>query len=270
MEKEVGQESQFAVVTGASSGIGRELAQQLAEHGFDLLITGQHEGIFAAEEDLRATGVLVQAVQLDLTKYKNVEALYKKIQESGRDVDVLMVNAGVGVGGDFATQTSLEDELKLISLNVLSSVHLVKRVVKDMVTQGRGKILFTSLVAATMPGTFEAVYAASKAFIQSFSQALRNEVADHGVTVTALMPGPVETNFFHRAGMDDTNVGTSEKDNAHDVAKIGFDAMMAGKDHVVASSLMSQAMAAVGRVLPDTTLAQMHRKLSEPGSGRKN
>ena len=174
------------------------------------------------------------------------------------------INAGVGVGGEFARETDLKDELNLINLNVVSTVHLAKRVVKDMVERGQGKILFTSSIAALMPGPFEAVYAASKAFVQSFSQGLRNELKDTGVTVTALMPGPTDTNFFHRAGMDNTKVGTDQKDDPAIVAKQGFEALMAGKDHVIAGSLKTKLQGTVSKVLPDTVNAQQHRQLTEP------
>jgi hypothetical protein len=151
----------------------------------------------------------------------------------------------------------------------VSSVHLAKRVVKDMVERGNGRILFTSSIAALMPGAFEAVYSASKAFLHSFSEALRNELKDTGVTVTALMPGPTNTNFFHRADMDDTKVGASKKDNPAEVAKQGFDALMAGKDDLIAGSLKTKLQGTVTKVLPETVKAEQHRHLSEPGSGQQ-
>lgn len=257
----------LAVVTGASSGIGYELARQFARNGFDLLVVAEDAGIEDAARHLEGMGARVGRVRLDLAKYEGVEALYTRIQAEGRPVAAIAINAGVGVGGDFARDTALEDELNLISLNVTSSVHLAKRVVKDMVATGEGRILFTSSIAAVMPGPFEAVYAASKAFLLSFSEAIRNELKDTGVTVTALMPGPTETNFFHRAGMDDTRVGQDKKDSAELVARQGFEALMAGEDKVVAGSLKNKAMAAAASVLPPAAVAQMHRTLSEPGSG---
>ncbi len=127
--------------------------------------------------------------------------------------------------------------------------------------------MFTSSIAATQPGPFEAVYAASKAFLLSFSEALRNELKDTDITVTALMPGPTETEFFDRAGMQDTRVANSSKDDPAEVAKQGFAALMKGKDHVVAGSLKNRVMAGTAKVTPETVKAQMHRALSEPGSG---
>ena len=196
-------------------------------------------------------------------------ALCGAIESSGRTLDAIAINAGVGVSGDFTRQTDLNDELNLIRLNVISPVHLSKRVLRDMVARGSGRVLFTSSIAGTMPAPFEAVYGASKAFLSSFAQAIRNELKDTGVTITALMPGATETNFFHRAGMDDTKLGASEKDDAAEVAREGYEALMAGKDHVVAGSFKNKMQAAAGHGLPDPLVAQMHRKQSEPGSATK-
>lgn len=259
----------LAVVTGASNGIGYELAKQFAQHNFDLLITATGPSINEAAQAFETLGAQVETVQADLATYEGVETLYDKIKATGRSVDAIAINAGVGVGGDFARETDLKDELNLIELNVVSSVHLAKRVVKDMVDRGQGRILFTSSIAALMPGTFEAVYAASKAFIQSFSEALRNELKDTGVTVTALMPGPTDTNFFHRARMDDTKAGADPKDDPAEVAKQGFEALMAGKDHIIAGSLKTKIMGAVSQILPDPLNAELHRQLTEPGSAHK-
>jgi short-subunit dehydrogenase len=258
----------LAVVTGASSGIGYELAKQFAQNGFDLVVTATGATLEEAAQAFKQLGANVETVQADLATYEGVEQLYSKIQSTGRPVDAIAINAGVGVSGDFARETDLKDELNLINLNVVSSVHLAKRVVKEMVARGKGRILFTASIAALMPGPFEAVYAASKAFIHSFAEALRNELKDTGVTVTSLMPGPTETNFFHRADMDDTKAGSSKKDDPAEVAKQGFEALMAGKDSIVAGSLMTKVQSAV-KFVPETISAEMHRKLTEPGSGKK-
>src|SRR4051794_6593595 len=204
----------FAVVTGASSGIGYELAKQFAQHGFDLLITSAGSGIETAAANLDQFGTSVEPFQADLADYDGVEKLFSAIEATNRPVDAIAINAGVGVSGDFARQTDLKAELNLISLNVTSTVHLAKRVLPDMVSRNQGRVLFTSSIAGTMPAPFEAVYGASKAFVKSFAEAIRNELKDTGVTITTLMPGATETNFFHRAGMDDTKVGASEKDDA--------------------------------------------------------
>jgi len=257
----------LAVVTGASSGIGYELAKQFAQNGFDLLVTSTGDDINEAAQTFSKLGATVETVQTDLASYEGVETLYNKIQAMEQPVDAIAINAGVGVGGDFARETDLKDELNLINLNVISSVHLAKRVLKDMVERGEGRILFTSSIAALMPGPFEAVYAASKAFIHSFSKAIRNELKNTGITITALMPGPTETNFFHRAEMDDTRAGSNQKDDPAEVAKQGFEALMAGKDDVIAGSLQTKVQGNVAKVLPEPVKAEFHRKLTEPGSG---
>ncbi len=255
----------LAVVTGASSGIGRELAKQFAEHGFDLLIAAEDTGINDAAHDFETLGAGVTPVQVDLATSEGVDALYAAIEGTGREVDAIALNAGVGAGGPFI-ENDLDDEINLINLNIVGTVHLAKLVVRDMAERGEGRVLFTSSIAALMPGSFQAVYNASKAFVQSFSEALRNELKDTGVIVTALQPGATETNFFHRAGLDDTKVGASKKDDPADVARQGFEALMAGKDHVIAGSLKTKAQAAVSKVLPETVNAEQHRKMAEPGS----
>jgi uncharacterized protein len=259
---------EFAVVTGASSGIGYELARQFAEHGYDLLMTAEDEGITQAAADLSRDGRNeVRAVRADLATYEGVEELYRAIRESGRPVDAIAINAGRGAGGDFVRDTDLRDELNIIDVNVTSTVHLAKRVLPDLVARGAGRVLFTSSIASMMPGTYQAVYNASKSFVQSFAEALSAELKDTGVTVTALMPGPTDTNFFHRADMDDTNVGTSQKDDPAVVAKQGFEALMKGDGKVVGGSLKTKVQAAAAKVMPDKAKAEMHRKMAEPGSG---
>jgi uncharacterized protein len=255
----------FAVVTGASSGIGLELAKVFAEHGYDLLVTAEDPGIAAAADAVRALGAQVDVVQADLATYDGVEQLYARIRAAGRPVDAIALNAGVGVGGAFA-ETDLRAELNLIDLNVVSVVHLAKRVVPDMLARGEGKILFTSSIAAEMPAPFLAVYGASKAFVQSFAEALRNELKDTSITVTALQPGPTDTNFFARADMEDTKVAASRKDDPAEVARQGFEALMKGKDHVVAGSVKNKVQSTLAQVLPETVTAEMHRKQTEPGS----
>jgi len=260
----------LAVVTGASSGIGRQLAEQFAQHGFDLVVAAEDQDILQAAKELEAQGAQVTPVQTDLSEYAGVERLVGELRSVGRPVEAVAINAGVGVGGDFARQTDLQDELRLIALNVISSVHLAKRVLPDMVARRSGKLLFTSSIAATAPGPWEATYAASKAFLYSFSEAIRHELRDSGVTVTALLPGPTDTEFFDRAGMQDTKVAQMEKSDPADVAREGFEALMAGKDHVVAGSLRDKVQAKAGKPMSETVKAKMHGSMSEPGSGEKS
>jgi short-subunit dehydrogenase len=258
---------QLAVVTGASSGIGLELAKVFARNHFDLLICAEDPAIQEVALEIARFGVQVEPVQANLADPAGVESLYERLRN--RPIDAIALNAGVGVGGDFARQTDLAAELNLIDLNVRSTVHLAKLVLPGMIQRGQGKVLFTSSIAAMMPGTFEAVYSASKAFIQSFSQAIREELKGTGVTVTALQPGPTETNFFHRAGLDGTKVGQMAKDDPAQVAQEGYDALMDGRDYVVAGSFKNRLMSTAGKILPERLGAKAHRKLSEPGSGRK-
>jgi uncharacterized protein len=253
----------FAVVTGASSGIGYELARQFSENGFDVLAAAEDAGIETAAAEIAAT---VTPIRVDLATYEGVEELYRAIAATGRPVDALALNAGRGLGGDFARETDLREELNIIDVNVTSTVHLAKRVLPGMVARGAGRMLFTSSIASTMPGTYQAVYNASKSFVQSFALALRNELKDTGVTVTALMPGPTDTEFFERAEMLDTRVGAGEKDDPALVAKQGFEAMMKGKDRVVGGGVKTKVMAAAAKVTPDAVKAEQHRKMAEPGS----
>jgi uncharacterized protein len=259
----------LAVVTGASSGIGLELAKQFAENDFDLVIAAEDGELAGAAEQLRGMGAEVDAVQVDLARPEGVEELQRRIVAAGRPVDAAALNAGIGAGGAFATDTALEDELRLIDLNVRSTVHLAKYVVRDMVARDEGRILFTSSIASTMPGSFQAVYNASKSFVQSFALALRNELKDTGVTVTSLMPGPTDTEFFERADMLDTKVGAGDKDDPADVARDGFEALMAGKERVVSASLSTKLQGRGGRFMPDSAKAAMHRRMAEPGSAKK-
>jgi len=188
------------------------------------------------------------------------------VTAGGRPLDAAALNAGVGVNGEFARDIPLEDDLRLIAVNVTAVVHLAKRILPGMVDRGEGRVLVTSSVAATMPGPYYATYAASKAFLQSFAQAIRYELKDTGVTVTALQPGPTDTEFFDRAGMDDTKVAEAKKDDPAEVAKDGFEALMAGKDHVIAGSVRNKAQVAGGKVLPEKARAAMQAAQTRPQS----
>jgi uncharacterized protein len=253
----------LAVVTGASSGIGLELAKVFAANGFDLIVTAEDADIHTVAEGLRASGVQAEAVQVDLGTETGVEELWGRMKLAARPFDAVALNAGVGAGGAFV-ENDLVDELRVIDLNVRSTVHLAKYVVQDMVDRGEGRILITSSVAAAMPGSFQAVYNASKSFLQSFTEALQEELEDTGITLTSLMPGPTETEFFERADMLDTNVGQSKKDSAAQVAEQGFEALMKGERKLVAGSLMTKAQGVANRVLPDSLKGKAHRAMAEP------
>jgi len=258
----------LAVVTGASSGIGRELALTFADHGFDVVAAAEDDAIAAVCPELQSRGVLARCEQVDLARPEGVEQLVHAITATGRPVAALAANAGIGVGGRF-DQTDLDADLRLIDLNVRSSVHLIKLVLRDMVRRGQGRILVTASVVAATPGPFHATYAASKAFLHSFAEALHHELDDSGVTVTSLMPGPTETEFFERAGMQDTKVGSSDsKDDPAEVARQGYDALMSGKDRVIAGSRMNRVQVAAGNTLPDSAGASAAAKMAKPGSGK--
>lgn len=258
----------LAVITGASSGIGYELARECAEHGFDLLLAAEDESIFSAKDVLHSLvpTVHIQSVKVDLATSDGVERLVQTIRSMNRPIEALLLNAGVGVGGAFVGGTDLDEEMNIIRLNVMAPVQLAKHLLPEMVARGQGRVLFTSSIAATGPGPFLAVYAASKAFVQSFAEAICNELKDSGVTVTALMPGATDTHFFARAHMEDTKVGSGPKDDPRLVAKEGFKAMMQGKDHVITGSLTNKFQGAIARVLPETSKAAAQRKMTEPGS----
>ncbi|MDX6320692.1 MAG: uncharacterized protein QOF52_550 [Propionibacteriaceae bacterium] len=253
----------LALVTGASSGIGLELARQFAAHDFDLLICAEDDRIETAAGELRALGTDVRLVQTDLRTGEGVAELYAAAVATGRPLDAVALNAGVGHGGAFVS-SDLEEELDLIRLNVMSTVHLAKLVLRDMTARDSGRLLITSSIASTMPGSFQAVYNASKSFLQSFAEALQNELKDTGVTVTSLMPGPTETNFFHRAQMDDTRVGQASKDDPRQVARQGFEALMDGRPKVVGGSVLTKAQVAAAAILPDAAKAQLHRLMAKP------
>ncbi|MCF6379214.1 SDR family NAD(P)-dependent oxidoreductase [Nocardioides KLBMP 9356] len=259
---------QLAVVTGASSGIGLELARQFVDHHFDVIVAAEDAEIAVAAAVLRAESAgAVTPIQVDLRRPDGVEELYAAIKADGRPLAAIALNAGHGQGGAFV-DNDLEDELSIIDLNIISTVRLAKLVLRDMVARDEGRVLVTSSIASTMPGSFQAVYNASKSFLQSFTEALQNELKDTGVTLTSLMPGPTETDFFERADMaDDTKVGTSKKDDPAQVARQGYDALMAGKSRLVGGGIKTKVQEAAGKAMPDKLKAAMHRQMAEPGSG---
>ena len=255
----------LALVTGASSGIGLALARQFAKHGHDLVVAADDDAIWSTAEALQSPDTTVTAVQVDLADARGVQQLYDEAVRAGT-VTAAALNAGVGVGGRF-TETDLDADLGLVDLNVRSTVHLAKLLGRDMVRAGEGRLLFTSSIAATAPGPYHATYAASKAFVHSFAEAIRVELADTGVTVTSLMPGPTDTDFFERADMLDTKLGAMDgKDDPDDVARDGFEALMAGRDHVVAGGVKNKLATAMTGVTPDRAAAASMARTTEPGS----
>ena len=255
-------ERPLAVVTGASTGIGYDLAKECATHGFDLVVAADEAAIEDAAKSFGTLGATVEAVEADLATSEGVAKLYDTI--GGRPVDALLANAGRGLGGAFLDQ-DFAAARRVIDTNVTGTVELIQRIGRDMRRRGRGRILIVGSIAGFMPGSFQAVYNGTKAFLDSFSFAIRNELKDTDVTVTCLMPGATETDFFERADMLDTKVGASKKDDPADVARQGFEAMMRGDGDVV-TGWMNKLRSAMALVTPSGVLAEMHRKMAEPGT----
>jgi short-subunit dehydrogenase len=255
----------LAVVTGASTGIGYHLARICAEHNFDLLIAADEPAIQAGAKTFRGAGVNVEAVEADLATIEGVDRLYAAA--GGRPIEALLANAGRGLGKGFLDQ-KFDDIRHVVDTNVTGTLYLIHKVGQDMRTRGSGRILITGSIAGFMPGTFQAVYNGTKAFLDSFSFALRAELKGSGVTVTCLMPGATETEFFERADMLDTKVAQSKKDDAAEVAAIGFDAMMNGDGDVV-TGWQNKLRSAIANITPAGVLAEMHRGMAEPGSASK-
>jgi short-subunit dehydrogenase len=256
---------QFAIVTGASSGIGFSLAKELAARGYDLAICSAGERLQNAAAELRSQGVHVTEVQADLATRDGVTQFWDRIHSLGRNINVACINAGVGVGGLFA-QTDLDSELNMVYLNCAGTVQLAKYVVQHMLPRNEGRILFTSSIAGEMVAPREAVYAATKAFGLSFAHSLRYELRDTGISVTALQPGPTDTDFFHRAGMDNTEVGSKGKTESQpdDVARQGIEAVLSGKDHVYAASTKTKVEGMLANVTPGSVKGAMHEKMAKP------
>lgn len=249
----------LALVTGASSGIGRELALELAGRGYDLVIAARDAAALdAVATQARSRGAEVQAVSGDLTHPADVGELAERVTAGGRSPELLALNAGQAAGGDFVREVALEDSLTVVDLNVRAVVHLAKLLVPAMVARGSGRVLITSSIAATVPGPGNAVYNATKSFDQSFALALREELSGSGVTVTALMPGPTDTPIWRRSNLERSIVGRLADDDPAKVAAAGLDAALAGDERVIASSLVSRATGRLSRVLPDRVKAKAH------------
>jgi short-subunit dehydrogenase len=254
----------LALVTGASTGIGFELAWICAREGFDLVIAANEPEIDVAAERLKAGGGVVVPVNADLSTQEGVDKLLAMV--GGRTVDALLANAGHGLGGAFLDQR-FEDVRHVIDTNITGTLYLIHRVAQEMRERRQGRILITGSIAGFIPGSFHAVYNATKAFIDSFSWAIRNELKDDGVSVTCLMPGATETEFFERAGLLDTRLGQSKKDDPTEVAEVGFNAMMKGDGDIV-TGWYNKLQTAIANITPASILAEQHRKQAEPGSAK--
>ena len=255
----------LAIVTGASAGIGYHLARECAGAGFDLLIAADEPEIATAADSFRTLGVGVDFVEADLATIEGVDQLLAAT--NGRGVDYLLANAGHGLGGAFLDQ-DFEECRHVIDTNITGTIYLIQKVGREMRARGEGKILVTGSIAGFMPGAYHAVYNGTKAFIDSFCFAIRHELKDSGVTVTCLMPGATETDFFERADMMNTKVGSKKKDDPADVAKTGFEAMMRGDGDVV-SGWQNKLQTAIANITPAGVLAAQHAKEAKPGTATK-
>ena len=256
----------LALVTGASNGIGRELALQLAEQGYDIVAAGKEQDLTAqVAAQIKALGVQVTTYVGDLAQFQANMDLWQTVQALGQPLAIACINAGLGVGGEFA-KTSLEHEMEIVALNCGSTVHMAKHVVQHMAARGTGRILFTASIVSEMLAPGESVYGASKSFVLQFAKNLRYELKDTGVTVTALQPGPVDTDFFNAAQAGDTKVGTEGKkeNQPADVARIGLKALFAGEEHVYAASFKTKVEGALMGIVPEALQSAMHKSMMEP------
>ncbi|WP_337268245.1 SDR family NAD(P)-dependent oxidoreductase [Oryzifoliimicrobium ureilyticus] len=256
----------LAVITGASTGIGYHLAQCAGADGYDLLVIANEPAIESAAQSLRASSGRVDALETNLSTPEGVDKLMEWLAADGRSVDILMANAGVGFGNDFLDQ-DIDDVFKVVDTNIRGTLDVIHRIGNQMRSSGSGRILITGSIAGFVPGSYMAVYNASKSFLNSFSFALRNELQDSGVTVTCLMPGATETPFFERGGLLNTAMGQSKKDDPADVAQKGYKALMAGEGDTV-TGLTNKVMSSLANIIPAGFLAEMQAKVTKPGSGK--
>jgi short-subunit dehydrogenase len=255
----------FALITGATSGIGYELAKLFAQDNYNLvLVARSRKELDKAETELRALGApTIITMNKDLFERENAFDVYEEIRSRGIQVDVLVNDAGQGEYGEFV-DTDIDRELDIIELNIISVLVLTKQFLKEMVARGNGRILNVASIAGKLPGPLQAVYHGTKAFVHSFTEAIRNEVKDTGVTVTSLLPGPTDTGFFEKAGMEDAkNVKEGSLANPADVAKDGYEALMKGDDMVV-SGMKNKLQVAMSNITPDSAVAEKVHKQQEP------
>jgi short-subunit dehydrogenase len=257
----------LALVTGASTGIGYFLAQECAHHGYDLVVAADETRIERAAEALRRTGVDVRAVEADLATLEGVDQLREAVE--GRPIDLLLANAGRGLGGDFLDQDFTEAR-RVVDTNITGTLYLIWRVGSEMRSRGEGRILITGSIGNFMPGAYQAVFNASEAFLDCFSFALRAELDDSGVSVTCLMPGATDTEFFARADM--ATAGRAQRlDDPAEVARMGFEAMMRGDEQDAISGWkgkLQSALVTVGAA-PRQQQPRPHRKTAPPGPARR-
>lgn len=254
----------LAMITGSTSGIGFELAKLFAHDGYDVAMSGSSEKIYASAKEIEKIGVEAYPFQADASTYDGVEQFWNFVKDKKRKLDAAVLNVGISIGGAFL-ENDLEEELKLIDINIKGTVHMAKRVVQDMVPNKEGNILLVSSVSATLPTPYETVYGPSKSFVFMFAEALREELKETGVNVTAMLPGATNTEFHHNAGMDSTYFG--DENNKNDktvVAQQGYEALMNKLDHVICGDEATKKEAEENRRTPEDVKAAQHAKKAKP------
>jgi hypothetical protein len=254
----------YALVTGGTSGIGYELVKLLAKDGYNLIVVARTErDLIQVANEVKKHGVDVITIAKDLFEIENSFELYNEVKTKNITVEILVNDAGQGQYGEFV-DTDIRRELDIINLNISSLTVLTKLFLKDMVTRGSGKILNLSSIASKTPGPWQSVYHGTKAYVQSFTEAIRGEVKDSGITITALLPGATATDFFNKADMQQSKIVVEGKlDDAAKVAKDGYDALMSGDDMVV-SGVKNKIQVAMSNVTPDSSLADKMKKQQAP------
>jgi short-subunit dehydrogenase len=256
---------EHVLITGATSGIGYQLARLFAQDGYNLVIVARNENeLVKTSEGLTAEfGIEVTPIAKDLFQSNSPFELYDEVKGKNIQIDILVNDAGQGQYGEFIN-TDIHRELSIIQLNIASVVVLTKLFLKDMVDRGNGKILNLSSIASKTPGPWQSIYHATKAFVQSFTEAVNSEVKDTGVTLTALLPGATATDFFNKAQMlQAKNVAEGELADPADVAKDGYKALMNGDDMVV-SGFKNKVQVAMGAIIPDSMVADKVKKQQAP------
>lgn len=257
--------STYTLITGGSEGIGYELAKQFAEHGHNLVLVARDEiQLGRTQRELEGAGVDVIIIARDLFGTDAPFELYEDIRQRQLTIDILVNNAGQGVYGLFE-DTDIRRELAIVQLNIASLLVLTKLFLQDMLDRGNGRILNLSSIASKTPGPWQSVYHGTKAFVQSFTEALRSEVKDKGITVTALLPGATDTDFFNKADMESSKA-VQDKDKLADPAKVakdGYEALMNGDDKVI-SGFKNKLTVGMSNMMPDSTAADMMKKQQEP------
>jgi short-subunit dehydrogenase len=257
--------NKYALITGATSGIGYELAKLFAADGYNLVIVSRNQQeLDNKAREFKEKGIDVVCIAQDLFDPGNAFAVYEEVKELGISIEVLVNDAGQGVYGLFS-DTEIDRELDIIDLNVSSLVILTKLFLKEMLGRRSGRILNVASVASKSPGPWQSVYHGTKAFVLSFTEAIREELIDTGITVTALMPGVTDTDFFNKADMLESKAVQDKSAMADpaEVAKDGYEALMAGKDKVV-SGLKNKVQVAMGNLVPDSTLAHQISEQQKP------